>query len=185
MQVRSLGWEDPLEEEMATHSSILAWKTPRAEEPGRLQFMGSQRLGHDWACTHAGRAISSRPSVHVQLQLATEYAHVPPCTWTDMDSKCPRSGISGTQREETTCPKPGPPASSPPGSPQPPRSYYSAEWESPAAPVWLTPTGFSSFPLSFREPQLLVSLLPFICIRGSITPWAESPLSSRLDQTCK
>ena len=45
-QVRSLGWEDPLEEEMATHSSTLAWKIPWTEEPGRLQSMGSQRVGH-------------------------------------------------------------------------------------------------------------------------------------------
>ena len=42
-QDRSLGWEDPLEEEMATHSSILAWEIPWTEEPGRLQFMGSQK----------------------------------------------------------------------------------------------------------------------------------------------
>ena len=47
MQVRSLGGEDPLEEGMATHSSILAWKIPWAEEPGRLWSMGSQRIGHD------------------------------------------------------------------------------------------------------------------------------------------
>ena len=40
-QVRSLGWEDPLEKEMATHSSTLAWKIPRMEKPGRLQSMGS------------------------------------------------------------------------------------------------------------------------------------------------
>ena len=45
--VQSLGWEDPLEKEMATHSSILAWRTPWTEEPGELQFMGSQRVGHD------------------------------------------------------------------------------------------------------------------------------------------
>ena len=45
--VRSLGQEDPLEEEMATHSSILAWKIPWTEEPGRLQSMESQRVGHD------------------------------------------------------------------------------------------------------------------------------------------
>ena len=44
MQVRSLGWEDLLEKGMATHSSILAWRTPRTEEPGRLQSMGSQRV---------------------------------------------------------------------------------------------------------------------------------------------
>ena len=45
--VRSLGWEVPLEKEMATHFSILAWRTPRMEEPGGLQSMGSQRVGHD------------------------------------------------------------------------------------------------------------------------------------------
>ena len=47
--VRSLGQEDPLDKEMATHSSTLAWKIPWTEEPGRLQSMGSQRVGHDWA----------------------------------------------------------------------------------------------------------------------------------------
>ena len=57
--VWSLGWEDPLEDEMATHSSVLAWKIPWTEEPGGLQSMdrgawwapvhGSQRVGHDWA----------------------------------------------------------------------------------------------------------------------------------------
>ena len=44
-----LGWDDALEKEMATHSGILAWKIPWTEEPGRLQYMGSQRVGHDWA----------------------------------------------------------------------------------------------------------------------------------------
>ena len=44
---QSLGWEDPLEKEMATHSSIHAWKIPWTEEPGGLQSMGSQRVGHD------------------------------------------------------------------------------------------------------------------------------------------
>ena len=46
-RVRSLGWEDPLEKEMATHSSTLAWKIPWTEKPGRLQSVGSQRVGHD------------------------------------------------------------------------------------------------------------------------------------------
>ena len=46
-QVQSLGWEDLLEKEMVTHSSILAWKIPWTEKPGRLQAMGSQRVGHD------------------------------------------------------------------------------------------------------------------------------------------
>ena len=46
-QVQSLGWEYPLEKEMATHSSILAWEIPWTEEPGRLQSMGSKRVRHD------------------------------------------------------------------------------------------------------------------------------------------
>ena len=48
-RVRSLGREDPLEKEMAIHSSTTAWKIPWTEEPGRLQFTGSQRVGHDGA----------------------------------------------------------------------------------------------------------------------------------------
>ena len=47
MWVRSLGWKDPLEEEMATHSRILAWEILWIEEPGGLQSMGSKRAGHD------------------------------------------------------------------------------------------------------------------------------------------
>ena len=46
-QVQSLGWEDPLEKEMARQSSILAWEIPWTEEPGGLRSMGSQRVGHD------------------------------------------------------------------------------------------------------------------------------------------
>ena len=46
-QVQALGWEDPLEKEMIVHSSTSAWKIPWTEEPGRLQSMGSQRVGHD------------------------------------------------------------------------------------------------------------------------------------------
>ena len=49
MQVQPLGWEDLLEEEMVTHSSILAWEIPWTEELGGLQSMGSQRVGHN--CT--------------------------------------------------------------------------------------------------------------------------------------
>ena len=46
-QVQSLGWEDPLEKEMAIHSNTIAWKIPWTEEPGRLQSTGSQRVRHD------------------------------------------------------------------------------------------------------------------------------------------
>ena len=45
--IQSLGWEGPLEEGMATHSRVLAWKIPWTEEPGRLQSMGSQKVGHN------------------------------------------------------------------------------------------------------------------------------------------
>ena len=48
-RVQSLSWEDPLEKEMTTHSSILAWRIPWTEELGRLQSTGSRRVGHDWA----------------------------------------------------------------------------------------------------------------------------------------
>ena len=60
--VWSLGWEDPLEKGMATHSSILALRIPWTEEPGRLQSMGSQRVGHDWVTftfTFTSRLIST------------------------------------------------------------------------------------------------------------------------------
>ena len=51
--VWSVGWEDPLEEGMTTYSSILAWRIPWTEELNRLQFMRSQRVGHDWATKHS------------------------------------------------------------------------------------------------------------------------------------
>ena len=53
--VWSLGWKHPMEEGMETHSSILAWRIPWTEEPGELQSMGSQRVGHDWATERAGK----------------------------------------------------------------------------------------------------------------------------------
>ena len=51
-RVQSLGWEDPLEKGLATHSSILAWRVPWTEEPGRLQTTGSQRVGHKLSGFH-------------------------------------------------------------------------------------------------------------------------------------
>ena len=64
-QLQSLGWEDPLEG-MATHSSILAWRIPRTEEPGGLQSMGSQRVGDSWATKHLSRAAGSSNSTGTQ-----------------------------------------------------------------------------------------------------------------------
>ena len=62
--VRALNWEDPLEEGMATHSSILAWRISWTEEPGRLQSTGSQRVRHDLA--HTNKAIMNI-LVHVSI----------------------------------------------------------------------------------------------------------------------
>ena len=59
-RVQSLGWEDPLEKGMAIHSSILAWRIPWTEKPGGLQFVGSQRVSHDWVIhTHTHRHTHS------------------------------------------------------------------------------------------------------------------------------
>ena len=58
--IQSLGWEDPLEEGMATHSSILAWRIPWTEEPGGLQSMGLQRVGHDWMTKHSTHRVLAR-----------------------------------------------------------------------------------------------------------------------------
>ena len=59
-RVQSLSQEDPLEKEMVTNSSSLAWKSPWTEEPGRLQSMGLQRTGHDLATEHAHKANCSK-----------------------------------------------------------------------------------------------------------------------------
>ena len=58
LQVPFLGREDPLEEEMATHSRVLAWRIPWTELPGRLQSMGLQRVGHDWTPEHSALQLS-------------------------------------------------------------------------------------------------------------------------------
>ena len=57
-QVQPLSWEDPLEEGMATCYSIPAWKILWTEEPGGLQSMGSQRIGHDWATEHTQQCLN-------------------------------------------------------------------------------------------------------------------------------
>ena len=62
-QARSLGWEDPLEKEIANHSSIVAWKIPWTEGPGGLQSMGSQRVGHDLETKQAGYVFYCELSV--------------------------------------------------------------------------------------------------------------------------
>ena len=64
-QVRSLGQEDPLEKAIATHSSALAWKIPWMEEHGRLQSMGSQRVGHDSWLVKVGHCLSEKVLINL------------------------------------------------------------------------------------------------------------------------
>ena len=66
--VQSLGWEGPLEEGMATHSNILAWKVPWTKETGGLRSMGSQRVGHDWATEHTHVLLSVLPPPFALLE---------------------------------------------------------------------------------------------------------------------
>ena len=68
-QVRSLGWEDPLEKAMAPHSSTLAWKIPWMEEPGRLQSTGSQGVAHDRATSLSLSVVSYSISVQVMVAI--------------------------------------------------------------------------------------------------------------------
>ena len=64
-RVRSLGWEDPLEKQMAPHSSILAWRIPWTEEPGGLQSMGSPRVRHGWVTlTHTHPHTQTHTHTH-------------------------------------------------------------------------------------------------------------------------
>ena len=65
-QVSFLGGEDPLEKEMATYSSILAWKSPWTEEPGGLRSMGLQRVGHDGATEHMCSCVHTHTHTHTQ-----------------------------------------------------------------------------------------------------------------------
>ena len=72
-RVRSLGQKDPLEKEMVTHSSILAWRIPWMEKPGRLQSTGSQRVGHNWATSL--HFTSSLTSVWGECNCAVKFEH--------------------------------------------------------------------------------------------------------------
>ena len=77
-RVQSLGWEDPLEKEMAIHSSILAWRIPWREEAGRLQSMGLQRVEHDRATSHMSIIIyvlkhARNSTPESQTKLGTNY----------------------------------------------------------------------------------------------------------------
>ena len=82
--VRSQDWKDPVEKEMETHSSVLAWKIPWMEEHRRLQFMGSQRVGHDWAISlhylsfRLGKIIESgQHGTDTVRKLSVQFSSVP------------------------------------------------------------------------------------------------------------
>ena len=72
IRIQSLGWEDPLEKEMETHSSIVAWRFPWREEPGRLQSTGSQRVGYDWL-VNTQRSFSSTISYPLAPPVSNSY----------------------------------------------------------------------------------------------------------------
>ena len=69
-QAQSLGQENPLEKEMAMHSSILTWRIPWTKEPGGLQSMGSQRVGHDLATNHKHKWVDARRILRVVIEEA-------------------------------------------------------------------------------------------------------------------
>ena len=78
--VGSLGWEDPLEKEMAMHTSTLAWKIPWIEERGRLQSVRSQRIRHDWACAHTQPDKGQRVKDSSVQSLSRVWLFATPCT---------------------------------------------------------------------------------------------------------
>ena len=91
--VWSLGLEDPLEEGMATHSNILIWRIPWTEEPGGLQSMESQRVGHDWWTT----CVHTHTHTHTHTQVAKNSAKKPSyseCFWSPFHPRLP-SGPRG------------------------------------------------------------------------------------------
>ena len=75
-RVRSFGWEDPLEKEMATHSSILAWKIPWTEETGGLQSTGSKRVGHDWTTNTHTKHFSKKRKTGKMLIIVKDRGRV-------------------------------------------------------------------------------------------------------------
>ena len=98
--VRSLGQEDPLEKEMAIHSSTIAWKIPWTEELGRLQSMGSQRVGHDWATSILTTMLWTASSVHIARG---QFAMVSgACTWKLLRPE-PPDGSALTQHPTELC----------------------------------------------------------------------------------
>ena len=111
--VQSLGLEDALEEGMATHSSFLAWRIPRTEEPGGLQSMGSQRVGHVWVTKHSthvcvGMSISSRKEFRIEGFLSCIKSRLKPEEWECWGHGDDESNVSGLLELALTGPFQGP-----------------------------------------------------------------------------
>ena len=87
-RVRSLGQEDPLAKEMATHSSTLAWRIPWTEEPGGLRSIGWQRVGHDWATP---LSLSQLPGTLMQALKVHIYIYIPAASPLNLNN--PKKGI--------------------------------------------------------------------------------------------
>ena len=109
MQVWSLGQEDSLEKEMATHSSILAWRIPWTEEPGGLQSMGSQRVRHDWTTnthTHTHRHTHRHTHTHPVIQKSYTWVFIQE-KWQSKQSEVAQKTCIGLPcwlgGEESTC----------------------------------------------------------------------------------
>ena len=83
--VQSLGWEDPLEEGMVTHSSILVWRIPRTEEPGGLQSMGSQRVRHDWVTKHTQHTVFPHNRHSIIISFFKPHSH---SSFTTFEKQC-------------------------------------------------------------------------------------------------
>ena len=96
--VRSLGQEDPLEEGMATHSSILAWRIPWTEDPGRLQSMGSQRFRHNWSDWAHTQHLGSPKCHSVQFSSVTQSC---PTLCDPIDCSLPGSTVHGVLQART------------------------------------------------------------------------------------
>ena len=99
-QVQSLGWENPLEESMATHSSIFAWKTPWTKEPGQLQFIGSHRVRHQWSGTCA--AFKTRNNDKRGSTAKVLVAQLCPTLCDPMDYNPPGSSVHGDSPDKNT-----------------------------------------------------------------------------------
>ena len=93
----SLGWEGPLEKEMAPHSSILAWESPRTEEPDKLQSMGLQTVGHNWA--HTGET-GRENSLHCSLNLIACTIFFGGCTFYEYEHKLSLRALEGVHASE-------------------------------------------------------------------------------------